>query len=113
MTSKGGIRLFRSTRILLVAGLWGGSLLADTFSVTPLVGFGGTLTMPVSINDSGQVTGYSMLSDQYHTHAFLYSGGAMSDLGTLGGTYNHSSGSGSNNLRQVVGSSYFMRLHWR
>lgn len=35
------------------------------------------------INDSGQVVGWSYLSDNSTKHAFLYSDGVMTDLGTL------------------------------
>jgi probable HAF family extracellular repeat protein len=40
----------------------------------------------VSINDAGQVLGtYSPSADPIQPRAFLYSGGSMSDIGTLGG----------------------------
>src|SRR4029453_11471849 len=35
-------------------------------------------------NDAGQVVGWSAIADN-SAHAFLWSGGVMSDLGTLGG----------------------------
>jgi len=44
-------------------------------------GFNGTA---VSINDHGQVVGYSYLDSQ-NRHAFLYSDGMMIDLGSFGG----------------------------
>ena len=53
-----------------------------------------------SINDSGQVAGWSDL-DNNNYHAFLYSGGVMSDIGTLGGTL--SRGFGINASGQVTG----------
>jgi probable HAF family extracellular repeat protein len=49
------------------------------------------------INDSGQVTGYA------NNHAFLYSNGAMTDLGTLGGSYGV--GFAINNSGQITGQS--------
>jgi probable HAF family extracellular repeat protein len=43
------------------------------------------------INDAGQVVGYSPTSGAFNVsptyHAFLYSGGVMTDLGTLAGSY--------------------------
>ena len=47
----------------------------------PLGTLGGE-TKGLSINASGQVAGESYLGTGVH-HAFLYSGGAMQDLGTL------------------------------
>ncbi len=37
-----------------------------------------------AINDSGQIVGFSVAVYGYY-YAFLYSGGVMSDLGSLGG----------------------------
>jgi len=70
----------------------------------------GTLTGPdgysvgKSINSSGQVTGGSPTVDDVNGRAFLYAGGAMTDLGTLGGS--GSIGYGINSSGQVTGSSY-------
>jgi probable HAF family extracellular repeat protein len=60
------------------------------------------------INSSGQVTGNSSVGTIYtsswSTHAFLYSGGALQDLGTLpDGTF--SEGKGINDLGQVTGEA--------
>jgi probable HAF family extracellular repeat protein len=63
-----------------------------------------------AINNVGQVVGKSSTSSGQE-HAFLYSGGVMKDLGTLGGlhaygqTYATSFAGGINDLGQVVGSS--------
>jgi probable HAF family extracellular repeat protein len=67
------------------------------------------LTCPVArrcsigygINDAGDVVGMSAYASAGDGHAFLYSGGAMISLGTLGGFY--SSAYGVNNHGQVVG----------
>jgi probable HAF family extracellular repeat protein len=59
----------------------------------------GTLTYATAINDAGQVAGISPVFGA--THAFLYSGGVMQDLGNLGG-YNIGV-YGMNNLGEVVG----------
>jgi chitinase len=56
-----------------------------------------------SINDAGQVTGYATTSTST-THAFLYSHGQMTDLGTLGGS-GTSYGYGINDAGQVTGSA--------
>ena len=54
------------------------------------------------INTSGQIVGWSNLADNATTHAFLYSGGVMRDLGSLGGS---SDAFGINDNGQIVGYS--------
>jgi probable HAF family extracellular repeat protein len=56
----------------------------------------------LGINNAGSIVGYSV-NGNGQTHAFLYSGGAMTDLGDLGGGY--SSADAINNLGAVVGDS--------
>ncbi len=63
---------------------------------------GGTESNGFGINDSGQVTGSAQLPGNVASHAFLYSGGAMTDLGSLGGD---SDGWGINAFGQVSGTS--------
>lgn len=58
-----------------------------------------------AINNSGQVVGWSDSAvESSDRHAFLYEGGKMKDLGTLGGS--SSEASAINNSGQVVGWSY-------
>jgi probable HAF family extracellular repeat protein len=58
---------------------------------------------PMSINNSGQITGQSRTAGG-DWHAFLYSGGTMTDIGTLGG--NLSQGRSINEAGTVAGLSY-------
>ena len=64
---------------------------------------GGSESFAYSINDSGQVAGYTLLAGDTETRAFLYTGGAMQNLGTLGGT--QSTGLAVNATGQVAGFS--------
>jgi probable HAF family extracellular repeat protein len=52
------------------------------------------------------VTGYAQTATGTY-HAFLYTGHQMTDLGTLGDGENASSGTGINNMGQVVGTVDF------
>ncbi len=49
------------------------------------VAFGSFNGAALSLNDRGQAVGYSYLDSVTH-HAFLYSGGVMTDLGSFGGS---------------------------
>jgi probable HAF family extracellular repeat protein len=65
---------------------------------------GGTVSYASGINNLGQVVGFSWTSSGSNgQHAFLYSGGTMQDLGTLGG--NRSWAWGINDGGQVVGEA--------
>ena len=95
---------------------------AAAYSVTDLGSLGGGYTEGLAINDNGQVTGYSSIAatipsggccgncyggkripcTTHPTHAFVWSNGTMTDLGTLGGNY--SQGLSINLSGQVVGS---------
>jgi probable HAF family extracellular repeat protein len=55
-----------------------------------------------AINAAGEIAG-SFATDTFDQHAFIYSGGAMIDIGTLDDT---SEAFDINALRQVVGTSY-------
>ncbi len=63
----------------------------------------GGISSACGLNNQGQVAGFSWLSASGPAHAFLYSGGAMTDLGTLGGT--NSWAIAVNDLGQVAGYS--------
>src|SRR3954468_20479642 len=63
---------------------------------------GGVDSTAFGINDAHQVVGQSDTTGSF-SHAFLYSGGTMSDLGTLGGDY--STAKGINKTGQIAGSS--------
>ncbi len=94
------------------------------YTVTNLGSLGGTgeypVTEPAAINANGQVTGFSYTSTTIKEpcpypsktqcsfqpqHAFLWSNGTMTDLGTLGGQDQGSSGNAINLSGEVVGLS--------
>ena len=60
--------------------------------------------MASDINNHGQVVGWSYSADYSLDHAFLWSNGTMTDLGTLGGLY--SGATGINDNGQVTGSAH-------
>lgn len=53
------------------------------WTITDLGTLRGTVSQATSINNLGQVVGYSTTSGNSN-HAFLYTEGVMQDLGTLG-----------------------------
>jgi len=56
-----------------------------------------------AVNDSGEVTGSAISPTDGRLHAFLYDGGPLQDLGTLGGT--GSGGYGINDSGLIAGGS--------
>jgi len=74
----------------------------QNYTATPLAP-GGLVNFGYGINASGQVTGRAYADTISDFHAFLYSGGTMQDLGTLGGT--QSFGYGINASGQVTGQA--------
>ena len=101
-------------RVALMAGLVAAAAsvridAAPSYVATPLGTLGGNGSSANAINASGEVTGFSYVTHwtppnpDPHTewHAFVYSGGAMRDLGTFGGAF--SSGTAINASGQVAG----------
>ncbi len=76
---------------------------AQNYSLTVIPPLGGSPggTTGNAINSSGQVTGSSSTASNGPAHAFLYSAGVTSDLGTLGGLA--ATGLGINDSGEVVG----------
>jgi len=73
----------------------------QTYGIVDLGTLGGDLSEAYGINNAGQVVGWSTRADGAG-HGFLYSGGAMTDLGTLiGGSASYATG--INDMGQVVG----------
>ncbi|MGA2620147.1 MAG: hypothetical protein ABSF26_21220 [Thermoguttaceae bacterium] len=62
-------------------------------------------TEAYGINDSGQAVGLCVTDSGYYDHAFLYTNGGMTDLGTLVPGGQQSEAWGINNSGQVVGWS--------
>ncbi len=72
------------------------------WTVTDLGTLGGTFSAGSGINNAGQVVGTSFTPGDDSEHAFLFSNGTMTDLGTLpGGSYSH--GISVNAAGQVTG----------
>jgi probable HAF family extracellular repeat protein len=111
-----------STVAALAAGLTAAapaSAATTTYTITDLGTLGGFFTVPAAINNNGQVTGVAALSKEIQVpcyggsrtkkcfeqidHAFLWSSGTMTDLGTLGG--DGSAGVAINGPGDVVGST--------
>ena len=83
------------------------TLIPSSYAITDLGTLpGGSRSGASSVNASGQVVGASETSGG-GTHAFLYSMGTMTDLGTLGGT--NSAAGGINASGQVVGDAFTAR----
>jgi probable HAF family extracellular repeat protein len=85
---------------------------APSYIATPLGTLGGNGSYANAINASGEVTGFSYLTrwkppnpdPNAKWHAFVYSGGVMRDLGTLGGAL--SSGTAINASGQIAGFAF-------
>ncbi len=74
-----------------------------SYTIINLGSLGGTASVPVEVNNHGEVIGYSFTANNAAAHAFVFSHGRMTDLGTLGGTI--SGATGINDRGTVVGLS--------
>jgi probable HAF family extracellular repeat protein len=103
-----GLHAIRNAAFLMAA-IWVNPATSGT--ITDLGSLGGSgYSMANAINDAGQIVGVSLTSNG--DHAFLYSGGVMTDLGTFGVAsgdppplVGNSSATGINNAGQVVGNT--------
>jgi probable HAF family extracellular repeat protein len=75
-----------------------------SYTITDLGTLGGSESLGFALNNSGQAAGISRIAGDEFLHAFLYSGGSMIDLGTLG-NYPNSASYAVNDAGHVVGTS--------
>ena len=83
-------------------GVFRGFIWTPSTGVVVLGTFGGMNSYAMAINNAGDVAGNAQLADGF-AHAFVSSGGALQDLGSLGGS---SYAYGINARGDVVGYSY-------
>jgi probable HAF family extracellular repeat protein len=74
-----------------------------SYTITNLGSFGGTVTIPLSLNSQGEVVGASSTGSHGPAHAFLFHGRTLLDLGTLGGPI--SAAMSINDRGEIVGLS--------
>ena len=70
--------------VVFIALAFTSSTIAQSYTVTNIGTLGGNESVALSINDFGEVVGYSKTADG-EVHAFRYFRGAIFDLSTLGG----------------------------
>jgi len=76
---------------------------SQTPTISRIGTLGGFASTAYAVNSTGYVVGDSYTAGDVEDHAFLFSGGVITDLGTLGGTF--SAAFGINKTGQVVGYS--------
>jgi probable HAF family extracellular repeat protein len=86
------------------ATLWSGTTITDLGAI----GDANILNVPrssvaIDINDLDQIVGYSDTANSKKTHATLWSGFTVNDLGTLGGNFSYAYS--INNSGKIVGTS--------
>jgi probable HAF family extracellular repeat protein len=74
-----------------------------SYAVLHLGSLGGPATVPLALNNQGEVVGWSSTAGNETAHAFLFGKGRLTDLGTLGGKV--SSATSINNRGEIVGMS--------
>jgi probable HAF family extracellular repeat protein len=77
---------------------------AQSYTYTNLGSLGGNSSYAYGINNLGVIVGSSSIAGDTATHATLWNGGSVTDLGTLGG-FQDSIAFGINDAGQVVGRS--------
>ena len=74
-----------------------------TYTVTELGTLGGDRSVPMSINNAGQIVGRSSLPGTFYEHAFFWQLGVMIDLDSASGEPRSSWASGINDAGTIVG----------
>ncbi len=107
MTNIGGATAFGVNNLGQIVGTEGGQGVLYENGTKSYFGPSVGLTLCIRINDAGQVVGYSTFTNEStgypETHAFLYDGSVMYDLGTPGGNFSYARD--INNAGQIVGSA--------
>ena len=92
---------------LLVTFTSGWASAQQAYRLTDLGTLGGTGSLGLAMNDSGQVTGFATTADGVE-HAFLWDGAALRDLdfGEFNGMNSYSAGLAINAAGQVTGNAH-------